>query len=362
MSLVDVLYCLVIGIYCANVPLSSLCFISEAPEVFVSADQHHVSVGESVSVSCNVSGYPEPELHWLNKQKGQTLVRMQEITLFSKLSYANEHVLTNMQCSKSGMSIFALSSVALCQDMTSGRVRVVEGVLEIDDLMPSDGGLYSCMAVSSSGNASRDVAIYSKFVTVTFSGGVKKSHSGILNISNMIYFHFISLQLQQLSLDLFITCQSLGVQPLCSSRSKLSRSVEEHQSRVLFFSGRKIQKKSGVKWWFQFQVCLLSLSIISKRHLHFLLYAKFLLQSDWFEHFCRSPNYYQLEAVHSLHSPPSSLECGGTGSVLRRKRRTHWRNRYVFLSLQITKKKDIFNYEVWFWSSLPLRKSMSVIF
>ena len=28
--------------------------------------------------------------------------------------------------------------------------------------MPSDGGLYSCMAVSNSGNASRDVAIYSK--------------------------------------------------------------------------------------------------------------------------------------------------------------------------------------------------------
>uniref|UniRef100_A0A3P9IUV1 Neural cell adhesion molecule 1 n=1 Tax=Oryzias latipes TaxID=8090 RepID=A0A3P9IUV1_ORYLA len=94
--------------------------VFEAPEVFVSADQHHVSVGESVSVSCNVSGYPEPELHWLNKQKGQTL------------------------------------------DMTSGRVRVVEGVLEIDDMMPSDGGLYSCMAVSSSGNASRDVAIYSQ--------------------------------------------------------------------------------------------------------------------------------------------------------------------------------------------------------
>uniref|UniRef100_A0A8C8DJJ2 Neural cell adhesion molecule 3 n=1 Tax=Oryzias sinensis TaxID=183150 RepID=A0A8C8DJJ2_9TELE len=94
--------------------------VFEAPEVFVSADQHHVSVGESVSVSCNVSGYPEPELHWLNKQKGQTL------------------------------------------DMTSGRVRVVEGVLEIDDMMPSDGGLYSCMAVSSSGNASRDVAIYTQ--------------------------------------------------------------------------------------------------------------------------------------------------------------------------------------------------------
>lgn len=32
----------------------------------------------------------------------------------------------------------------------------------IDDIVPSDGGLYSCMAVSPSGNASRDVAIQSK--------------------------------------------------------------------------------------------------------------------------------------------------------------------------------------------------------
>lgn len=33
----------------------------------------------------------------------------------------------------------------------------------IKDVMPSDGGLYSCMAVSgNAGNASRDVAIHSK--------------------------------------------------------------------------------------------------------------------------------------------------------------------------------------------------------
>lgn len=51
---------------------------------------------------------------------------------------------------------------SLCQDSTSGRVHVVEGVLVIEEVMPSDGGLYSCMAVSTSGNASRDVAIHSK--------------------------------------------------------------------------------------------------------------------------------------------------------------------------------------------------------
>ncbi|XP_076593616.1 neural cell adhesion molecule 1 [Chaetodon auriga] len=94
--------------------------VFEAPEVFVSAEQQSVSVGQRVSVSCNVSGHPQPELHWLNKHNGRTL------------------------------------------DSTSARVRVVDGALVIEEVMPSDGGLYSCMAVSVSGNASRDVAIYTE--------------------------------------------------------------------------------------------------------------------------------------------------------------------------------------------------------
>lgn len=44
--------------------------------MFVSAEQQSVSVGERVSVSCNVSGHPQPELHWLNKHNGQKLVRV----------------------------------------------------------------------------------------------------------------------------------------------------------------------------------------------------------------------------------------------------------------------------------------------
>ncbi|XP_071325975.1 neural cell adhesion molecule 1 isoform X2 [Trachinotus anak] len=94
--------------------------VFEAPEVFVSAEQLSVPVGEQVSVSCNISGHPQPKLHWLNKHNGQTL------------------------------------------DSTAGRIRVKDGVLVINEIMPSDGGLYSCMAVSISGNASRDVAIYTK--------------------------------------------------------------------------------------------------------------------------------------------------------------------------------------------------------
>ncbi|KAI9520297.1 hypothetical protein NQZ68_018604 [Dissostichus eleginoides] len=104
----------------ANSTATIMLHVYEAPEVFVSAEQQSVSVGERVSVSCNVSGHPQPELHWLNKQNGCTL------------------------------------------DSGSGRVRVEDGALVIDEVVPSDGGLYSCMAVSNSGNASRDVAIYTQ--------------------------------------------------------------------------------------------------------------------------------------------------------------------------------------------------------
>ncbi|XP_026148793.1 neural cell adhesion molecule 1 [Mastacembelus armatus] len=101
----------------AEASATTMLHVFEAPEVFVSTEQQRVPVGQRVSVSCNVSGHPYPELHWLNKHNGRTL------------------------------------------DSTSGRVRVVDGVLVIDEVVPSDGGLYSCMAVSQSGNASRDVAI-----------------------------------------------------------------------------------------------------------------------------------------------------------------------------------------------------------
>lgn len=103
--------------------------VFESPEVFISGDQHKVSVGERVSVSCNVTGHPQPELHWINKQNGEELE-------------------------------------------STGHIHAVDGVLEIEEVMPSDGGRYSCMAVGVSGNASRDVAIYTQpgpphYVTVT---------------------------------------------------------------------------------------------------------------------------------------------------------------------------------------------------
>ncbi|XP_051920662.1 neural cell adhesion molecule 1 isoform X1 [Hippocampus zosterae] len=94
--------------------------VFETPEVSLSVEQQNVSVGESVAVACNVSGLPQPDLHWINKRNGQTL------------------------------------------DSPSGRIRVEGGILMIDSVVPSDGGLYSCMAVGSIGNASRDVAIHTQ--------------------------------------------------------------------------------------------------------------------------------------------------------------------------------------------------------
>lgn len=43
----------------------------------MSAEQQRVSVGERVSVFCNVSGHPYPKLHWINKHNGRTVVGSQ---------------------------------------------------------------------------------------------------------------------------------------------------------------------------------------------------------------------------------------------------------------------------------------------
>lgn len=67
---------------------------------------------------------------------------------------------------------------SLCQDSTSGRVHVVEGVLVIEKVVPSDGGLYSCIAVSTAGNASGDVALHSKRPSV-FVFKVKEVKEGL---------------------------------------------------------------------------------------------------------------------------------------------------------------------------------------
>ncbi|KAG7266644.1 hypothetical protein CRUP_032322, partial [Coryphaenoides rupestris] len=102
-------------------------YVSETPEVYLSVEEETVSLGHNVSLSCNVSGHPYPQLYWIKKLCGKIV------------------------------------------DSTSGRVRVVDGVLTIQQVAPSDGGLYSCMAVSTTSNASRDVALYNPLAITSLS-------------------------------------------------------------------------------------------------------------------------------------------------------------------------------------------------
>lgn len=66
--------------------------LSEAPEVFVSDKQLSVSLGKRVSVSCNVSGHPPPELYWLNKRNGLTLVRDKHMCIIHNKLETHEHI------------------------------------------------------------------------------------------------------------------------------------------------------------------------------------------------------------------------------------------------------------------------------
>ncbi|XP_045551851.1 neural cell adhesion molecule 1-A isoform X3 [Salmo salar] len=95
--------------------------VSEHPEAVLSQEKMEVEPGQSISVSCNVSGHPMPALQWVRKTN-------------------NDHLLT--------------------VDAGGGRVRMEDGyVLVIDNVTPSDGGLYSCMAISPAGNASTDFSL-----------------------------------------------------------------------------------------------------------------------------------------------------------------------------------------------------------
>ncbi|XP_045082181.1 neural cell adhesion molecule 1-like isoform X2 [Coregonus clupeaformis] len=80
-----------------------------------------VEPGQTLSVSCNVSGHPMPALQWVRKTNNDHLVKV---------------------------------------DAGGGRVRMEDGyVLVIDNVTPSDGGLYSCMAISPVGNTSTDFSL-----------------------------------------------------------------------------------------------------------------------------------------------------------------------------------------------------------
>ncbi|XP_045068759.1 neural cell adhesion molecule 1-like isoform X2 [Coregonus clupeaformis] len=95
--------------------------VSERPGAMLSQEKMEVEPGQTLSVSCNVSGHPMPALQWVRKTNNDHLIKV---------------------------------------DAGGGRVRMEDGyVLVIDNVTPSDGGLYSCMAISPVGNTSTDFSL-----------------------------------------------------------------------------------------------------------------------------------------------------------------------------------------------------------
>uniref|UniRef100_A0A8C8ML53 Neural cell adhesion molecule 3 n=1 Tax=Oncorhynchus tshawytscha TaxID=74940 RepID=A0A8C8ML53_ONCTS len=106
--------------------------VSEHPVAVLSQEKMKVEPGQTLSVSCNVSGHPMPALQWVRKTN-------------------NDHLLTVSSC---------LVVFVWIQDTGGGRVRMEDGyVLVVDNVTSSDGGLYSCMAISPAGNASTDFSL-----------------------------------------------------------------------------------------------------------------------------------------------------------------------------------------------------------
>ncbi|XP_010883381.2 neural cell adhesion molecule 1 isoform X1 [Esox lucius] len=95
--------------------------VSEHPLAVLNQTEMEVESGQTISVSCNVSGHPMPTLQWFRKTTNGSLLTV---------------------------------------DAGEGRMRLEDDyVLVIDDLTPSDGGLYTCMAISPAGNASTDLVL-----------------------------------------------------------------------------------------------------------------------------------------------------------------------------------------------------------
>ncbi|TSK20187.1 Neural cell adhesion molecule 1 [Bagarius yarrelli] len=83
--------------------------VLEIPSVSLSKSEMVVKPGDSASVICSATGHPKPSIQWLNKSN------------------------------KGGMS-------------STGRVRVMASQLQIENVVPSDGGVYSCKATNEAGS------------------------------------------------------------------------------------------------------------------------------------------------------------------------------------------------------------------
>ncbi|MFT7800686.1 neural cell adhesion molecule 1-like isoform X2 [Arapaima gigas] len=91
--------------------------VSVHPNVTVTKKAMEVMPGHPASVTCHAAGHPVPTTQWVKKDTSEKLTS------------------------------------------TTGRVKVEGSTLKIEKVVPSDGGLYSCVARSSAGNDSKDFSL-----------------------------------------------------------------------------------------------------------------------------------------------------------------------------------------------------------
>ncbi|KAI5092347.1 neural cell adhesion molecule 1-like isoform X2 [Silurus meridionalis] len=88
--------------------------VTEHPTVTLDKNVQVVKLGDSVSVNCNANGHPTPTVQWLNRN----------------------NILPS-----------------------NGRLRAVATTLQIDNVMPSDGGVYSCNAINEAGKTTQTLTL-----------------------------------------------------------------------------------------------------------------------------------------------------------------------------------------------------------
>lgn len=148
--------------------LSHVLYVSpEHPVAVLSQEKMEVEPGQTLSVSCNVSGHPMPALQWVRKTNNNHLVTVVRQTIHSHSGINHKKYWGRIRQRILLLYFSPLSSCLVVfvwtQDAGRGRVRMEDGyVLVIDNVTPSDGGLYSCMAISPAGNASTDFSLQSK--------------------------------------------------------------------------------------------------------------------------------------------------------------------------------------------------------
>ncbi|KAF5907171.1 neural cell adhesion molecule 1-like isoform X2, partial [Clarias magur] len=90
--------------------------VIELPLVSLSQSEMVVKPGDSASILCNATGHPTPTVQWINKIQ------------------------------KSAMS-------------SSSRMAVMGPQLQIENVLPSDGGVYSCKATNEAGSNTQDIIL-----------------------------------------------------------------------------------------------------------------------------------------------------------------------------------------------------------